>query len=237
MNESLAIDIHNLKLAFNGRNCIDIPSLHVRRGDAVLLFGENGSGKTTLLKLLSGLLEPDSGDIQILGRDLATMNRREKDHFRADQIGYVFQSLNLMPYLTALENILLPCGFSSRKRQIVDRSEFSREYEAYQFMARLKLEDPMRLRHKTDHLSKGLQQRIAVARALIGNPDLILADEPASAMGSYSQRLVYELLIDHARETNATLICITHNKEANPLFEHHLNMKEINRSAEINPLW
>ena len=237
MSEQLAIDIKNLKLAFDGHNCIDIPSLQIHNGDAVMLFGENGSGKTTLMKLLSGLLEPDSGSVHILGRNLTNMKRREKDHFRADQVGYIFQSLHLMPYLTALENILLPCGFSSRKKQIVDGAELSREYEAYQLMARLKLEDPSRLRHKTEQLSKGLQQRIAVARALIGNPSLILADEPASTMGSYSQRLVYELLIEHARETNATLICITHNKEANPLFEHHLNMKDINRSAESNPLW
>ena len=237
MSETLAVDIQDLKLAFDGCDCIDIPSLQIHQGDIVLLFGENGSGKTTLFKLMSGLLVPDSGKVQILGRNLTKMSRGEKDHFRADHIGHVFQSLNLMPYLTALENILLPCGFSPRKQQIIDGAELSREYEAYQLMARLKLEDPMRLRHKTDQLSKGLQQRVAVARALIGNPGLILADEPASAMGSYSQRLVYELLIEHARENNATLICITHNKEANPLFEQHLNMKDINRSALSNPLW
>ncbi|AMO55952.1 hypothetical protein GZ77_07385 [Endozoicomonas montiporae] len=237
MSETLAIDIQDLKLAFNGRDCIDIPSLQIHNGEVVLLFGENGSGKTTLMKLLSGLLEPDSGKVRVLGRNLTQMSRSEKDHFRADHIGYVFQSLNLMPYLTALENILLPCGFSPRKQQIVDSAELSGEYEAYQLMARLKLEDPMRLRHKTDQLSKGLQQRVAVARALIGNPSLILADEPASAMGSYSQRLVYELLIEHARENNTTLICITHNKEANPLFERHINMKDINKNALSNPLW
>ena len=237
MNNKLAIDIEDLKLSFNGHTCIDIPSLQVQKGETVLLFGENGSGKTTLLKLLSGLLEPDSGTVQVLGRNLTSMNSSDKDHFRADYLGYVFQSLNLMPYLTALENILLPCGFSPRKKQIIANGEMTPEYEAYQLMAKLKLEDPMRLRHKTDQLSKGLQQRVAIARALIGHPELVLADEPASAMGSYSQQLVYKLLVNYARGKGATLVCISHSKEADQHFDRRLNMKDINNSAENNPLW
>lgn len=237
MSDNLAVKVKDLKMAFHGYNSVDVPSLEIRSGEAVLLFGENGSGKTTLFRLLAGLQRPDSGELQILGRDLNKMKGRAKDDFRGDHIGYIFQSPHIIPYLTALENILLPCGFSSRKREITDSGEVSREYEAYQLMARLKVEDPSRLRHKADQLSKGLQQRIAVARALIGNPKLILADEPASAMGSYSQRLVYELMINHARETDATLICISHNKELDPLFDRKLNMKDINISAETNPLW
>ncbi len=104
-----------------------------------------------------------------------------------------------MPYLTALQNILLPCSFSDRKKAIVDCNDISPEYEAYQLMAKLKLEDPFRLKQKTDQLSKGLQQRIAIVRALIGNPELILADEPASAMGEFSQNLVYQLLTSHCQ--------------------------------------
>ena len=237
MNHSLAIHIEHLTLDFNGHRCIDIPSLQIKQGENLLLFGENGSGKTTLLRLLCGLIRPDSGDIEVLGRPLTTMSERDKEHFRADYMGYVFQSLNLMPYLSALENILLPCGFSKRKKRYVDQQDITPEYVAYQLMAKLKLEDPMRLRHKTDQLSKGLQQRIAVARALIGNPKLILADEPASAMGNYSQKQVYELLVNHAKEHNATLVCISHHPNANQYFDHCINMKDINISAETNPLW
>ena len=88
-----------------------------------------------MFRLLSGLLRPDSGELQVLGHDLNRMSGRAKDYFRGDHIGYVFQNSNLMPYLTALENILLPCGFSSRKQKIVDSGEMTREYEAYQLMA------------------------------------------------------------------------------------------------------
>ena len=228
MNKNLAVDIKELTLQFGGQTCLDIPSLQIEEGDTVLLFGENGAGKTTLMKILSGLIKPNATHLRVLGQDLATMEPNQLNQFRAD---------NLMPYLNALENILLPCGFSKRKEQIVLRNGMTPEYEAYKLMAQLKLENPERLKSKTDQLSKGLQQRIAVVRALMGNPKLILADEPASAMGSYSQRLVYELLINYAKEHQCTLICISHNKEADPYFNLRLNMKEINKNAETNPLW
>ena len=237
MNDKLAIDIKHLSFAFNDHTCIEIPSLQVQQGETVLLSGENGSGKTTLLKLLSGLLNADSGEIAVLGENLMSMSHHAKDHFRADFLGHVFQNLNLIPYLTALDNILLPCGFSPRKKQIVLNTGMTPQYEAYQLMAKLKLEDPKRLRSKTDQLSKGLQQRIAIARALLGNPKLILADEPAAAMDSNSQQLVYQLLTEYTKENGLTLICISHNKEASQYFDRQLNMKDINLNAENNPLW
>ncbi len=237
MDRPLAVDINSLTLQFTDNYCLDIPSLTVEQGEVVLLFGENGSGKTSLMKVLSGLAQPDAGILKVLGRDLTTMTDKQASQFRADCIGHVFQDLNLIPYLSALQNIVLPCGLSACRANNVASRSLTPEYEAYQLMARLKFEDPDRLKKTADQLSRGLQQRIAIARALMGTPQLVLADEPASAMGHYSRKLVYELLTTWARENDCTLICISHDEEANVFFDRHINIKDINKSAEFNPLW
>ena len=237
MDEPLAVDIDSLTLQFAGYRCLDVPSLTVEQGETVLLFGENGSGKTTLMKVLSGLIRFNSGRLRVLGHELTTMSDRQVSQFRADYIGHVFQGLNLIPYLSALENIVLPCGLSGIRADNAASSGLTPEYEAYQLMAKLKFEDPERLQKDIDQLGRGLQQRIAIARALMGKPRLVLADEPASAMGSYSRKLVYELLTTWARENGSTLICISHDKSADAFFDRRVNMKEINENAEFNPLW
>ena len=237
MDKPLAVDIDSLTLQFAGYECLDIPSMTVGQGETVLLFGENGSGKTTLMKVLSGLLQSDFGRLRVLGHELTSMSDRQLSQFRADYIGHVFQELNLIPYLTAVENIVLPCGLSAIRASNAASSGLTPEYEAYQLMAKLKFEDPGRLQLDTDQLSKGLQQRIAIARALMGKPRLVLADEPASAMGNFSRKLVYELLTTWARENGSTLICISHDKEADAFFDRRVNIKEINKNVEFNPLW
>ncbi len=237
MTEPLAVDIKNLTLNLGGSCCLDIPSFSVKQGESIMLFGGNSSGKTTLMKILSGIIRPQRGSVCVLGRDLIAMNKNELSQFRADHVGHIFQNLNLLPYLTALENLVLPCGFSGLKASYASSDGLSPEYEAYMLLAKLKFEDPKRLRVQAGKLSKGLQQRIAVVRALIGKPALILADEPDSAMGSYSKKLVYELLTERARAHNSTLICISHNKDADQYFDRRINMKNINTVAELNPLW
>ena len=237
MGQPLAINIDDLSLKYQGSDCLDIPSLAIEQGETILLFGENGSGKTSLMKILSGLIKPDSGSVSVLGHQLTTMTAKKTCQFRADYIGHIFQELNLIPYLTAMENMVLPCGFSNYKARNISTAGHTGEYEAYTLMAKLKCEDPSRLRKEADQLSKGLQQRVAIVRALMGKPRLILADEPASAMGAYSRKLVYNLLTTWAREHGSTLICISHDEEANAFFDRQINMKEINRNAEFNPLW
>ena len=237
MDRQLAVDIDSLTLEFAGNQCLNIPSLAIEQGETVLFFGENGSGKTTLMKALSGLIRCNAKRLRVLGHDLTTMADRQVSQFRADYIGHVFQELNLIPYLSAVENILLPCGLSDIRADNAASSGLTPEYEAYQLMAQLKFADPERLKKNIDKLSQGLQQRIAIARALMGKPKLVLADEPASAMGSYSQKVVYKLLTTWARENGSTLICISHNKDADAFFDRRVNMKEINENAEFNPLW
>ena len=237
MKDSLAVDINNLIFSMDGGVRLDIPTLQIENGDTIMIHGENGSGKTVLLKTLSGLLKPDSGSIKVLEHDLVAMSESQCDQFRADFVGYIFQSLHLLPYLSALDNILLPCGFSSRKKKYLQSLNTTPEYEAFQIMGQLYLEDPQRLRRQTDQLSKGLQQRVAIARALIGQPRLILADEPASALDINAKKDVYKLLVDHSKQNGSTLICICHGKHHDWLFDRVLSMEEINRIAEANPLW
>lgn len=236
-SDELAINIEKLVVDIQGHRCLDIPSLKVKRGAAILVQGENGSGKTTLLRVISGLIQPVNGKLKVLGEDLNALPPGQKDQFRADHIGFIFQRFNLLPYLPALDNILLPCGFSkTRKAQVLSQGTTA-QFEAYQLMARLKLEDPSRLRVQTGKLSLGLQQRVAIARALIGQPGLILADEPAASLDSGSRQLVYELLLSICKETNATLICISHDNQGDRGFDQVLSMSDINCAAELNPLW
>ena len=155
MDEPLAVDIDGLTLQFAGYRCLDVPSLTIEQGETVLLFGENGSGKTTLMKVLSGLIRFNSGRLRVLGHELTTMSDRQVSQFRADYIGHVFQGLNLIPYLSALENIVLPCGLSGIRADNAASSGLTPEYEAYQLMAKLKFEDPERLQKDVDQLGRG----------------------------------------------------------------------------------
>ncbi|MGI9277744.1 MAG: ABC transporter ATP-binding protein [Endozoicomonas sp.] len=237
INTSLAVDIKDLVLKIQDHTCLEVPSLQIQKGEAVLIRGENGSGKTTLLRVLSGLLEPDSGEVAVLGTDIKSLPPARKDQFRADHIGYIFQRFNLLPYMPAIDNILLPCGFSKRRKEQVTRQGTTPQFEAYQLMAQLKLEDPGRLRTLTGKLSIGLQQRVAIARALIGSPDLILADEPAASLDQASRKTVYDLLISVCRANQSTLICISHDNNCNDAFDRTLSMADINRAMENNPLW
>ncbi len=230
-----AVDARELRLLVKGRTCLEVPELKIQQGERVLIRGTNGSGKTLLLKLLSGLLKPDSGQLMVLQQNLREMSLTQRDQFRADHIGFIFQNPRLLPYLPAIENILLPCRFSAVRSLHLKDSGTTEEYEAFSLMAKLKLEDPTRLRLCTRFLSTGLQQRVAIARGLIGAPDLILADEPAASLDRLSSKTVYDLLLSTARETGTTLVCITQDEY--PGFDRVLSMADINPVLEANPIW
>ncbi|PJE79906.1 Lipoprotein-releasing system ATP-binding protein LolD [invertebrate metagenome] len=242
MKGKYAINIKKAALTMQGHDCLKIPSFQVRNGETVLIHGENGSGKTLLLKMLAGLMVPDSGQVRVFNTPLNELKKGHRDTFRAKHMGIVFQQLHLLPYLPALQNIILPLGFSECRKEHVKHSHTTPEFEAYQLMARLKLEDPKRLQIAAEQLSIGLQQRIAVARALMGAPNLILADEPASSLDTAGKQIVFRFLVEYCREHNSTLVCISHDHgaidgEKSQCFDRTIDMADINSVSQVNPLW
>lgn len=175
--------------------------LTVRRGQFIAIMGASGSGKSTLLHLMAGLTTADSGRVLIDGADLALMNDRRLTHFRGSKIGLIFQSFNLIPTLTAAQNIALPLRLAGR-----DGKEAAAKAQA--------VLDRMRLSHRADHrpdaLSGGEQQRVAIGRALVTEPAVILADEPTGNLDSSNSRDICHLLAELSREEQATIVMVTH---------------------------
>lgn len=158
---------------------LNIPELEVSAGERVFLHGPSGSGKSTLLGLLSGINKPESGHIRLLDTDLANLSDAARDKFRADHIGTIFQNFNLLPYLSPIENVMLGCNFSKLRTQRVNASGNTLTQQAQQLLQALGL-SPQIMSRSVSQLSIGQQQRVAAARAFIGQPELIIADEPTS---------------------------------------------------------
>lgn len=232
---SQAVTVEKLELSRGKKNCLSIPLFTVENGERLQITGLNGSGKTTLLQLLTGLLLPDSGRIDILGQQIDSLSRSERETFRAGQVGYIFQQPTLVPYLNPLENILLPCRLSKWRQQHLAERKTTANYEAYQLMASLNMENPELLRQSTGMLSIGQQQRVAIARALIGSPPLILADKAASALDPQARTTLYDMLLKSTREHAQTLICVDHTPY--PGFDRCIDMSDINHSQQVARLW
>ena len=190
---------------------LGIGELSIQRGERVFIAGPSGSGKTTLLNLLAGVVTPDSGHIVILGTDIASLSGPERDAFRSAHIGLVFQMFNLIPYLSAIENVLLPCRFSHARRAALAEAGTTPQEEAHRLLSHLQLDSEHLLRGSVTRLSAGQQQRVAVARALIGKPELMICDEPTSALDVSVQAQILNLLLDLRRELGLTLVLISHD--------------------------
>jgi ABC-type lipoprotein export system ATPase subunit len=188
-------------------------SLDVAEGELVLLSGPSGSGKTTLLNLVAGLDRPDQGEIVVAGRDISRLSVSRAAKYRAEQVGMIFQAYNLMPQLTALENVLLPMVALGRTSQ-------SRARE---------LLDAVGLAHRSDHnpaqLSGGEQQRVAIARALANDPLLVLADEPTGNLDDQSAQSIMRLLTTAVRERGRTLLLVTHERDATHVADASLKLE------------
>lgn len=205
-----------------------IDHLHIQPGEHVFLQGASGSGKTTLLNLIAGLNHATSGQIHVNGTDLASLSSRQRDHFRAQHLGYIFQMFNLIPYLSVIENVTLPCQFSKERKQRALANSSSLEEEAKRLLAHLGLDSALFGKTTVTSLSIGQQQRVAAARALMGMPTLLIADEPTSALDSDNRQRFIELLFQECRAHKTTLLFVSHDQQLAPLFQQQIKLDAIN---------
>jgi putative ABC transport system ATP-binding protein len=226
-----AIQLHQLVFGWprQTRPCIDIPELVIGPGERIFLHGPSGSGKSTLLALLGGVALPQQGRISLLNTEITTLSGRARDRFRADHIGFLFQQFNLLPWLSALDNVLLPCTFSARRRQRAGQNSTPPRTEAERLLQQLDLEADSW--HKpAAELSVGQQQRVAAARALIGQPELLIADEPTSALDAARQQLFVDLLLQETQAAGATLVFVSHDQRLAAHFDRQIELPAINRA-------
>ncbi|MEL6858234.1 MAG: ATP-binding cassette domain-containing protein [Pseudomonadota bacterium] len=228
---SAVVSVSGLRFAWPGQPAIlDIESLTLSTGERLFLRGPSGSGKSTLLGLIAGVLETQHGQIQVLDQDMTMLSGSQRDRVRADHLGVIFQMFNLVPYLSVVQNVVLPCRFSNR-RSAEAKLAGGAESEALRLLKRLGLKDEALLNRTVTELSVGQQQRVAAARALIGNPSLIIADEPTSALDADSRDRFIELLSEEAQKTGAALLFVSHDGALAPLFDRAVDLAKINRAA------
>jgi putative ABC transport system ATP-binding protein len=218
------LDVSNVAYRWPGQAgfSLTVPRLSVAEGEAVLLLGESGSGKSTLLSLICGTILPDDGKVWIAGTDTTVLSGGARDKFRAEQIGVIFQQFNLLPFGSVIDNILLPLRFAPARRKRVGDTLA----EAAALCAALGLPRDVVLA-KATALSVGQQQRVAVARALIGQPPLIIADEPTSALDATSQAAFLELLFSQTTMHKTSLLMVSHDPRLGERFDRVIRMEDI----------
>lgn len=218
-----AIVLSDLLFSYSGKPqeaVLHIPQWQLHKGEHVFLYGASGAGKSTLLHLLAGMLTASSGEVEVLGQSLGKLSGRQRDAFRARYIGMVFQQLNLLPYLGVLDNIRLAASFAGNYRHARDH--------ALQLFEQLQLDAGL-LQRRADSLSVGQQQRVAIARALINQPQIIIADEPSSALDEQSRDQFMRLLLDTVKQNDSTLVFVSHDKSLAGYFDRHDDLQQLNQ--------
>ena len=223
------VSISNLSFAWTpGNEVLDISDFQLKAGERLFLRGASGSGKSTLLGIIAGVLEAGSGEVIVLGQDLATLEPAARDRLRADHLGVIFQMFNLVPYLSVIGNVTLPLRFSPKRRAAINGNE---DDEARRLLSRLGLTDETLLARRVSDLSVGQQQRVAAARALIGGPEIVIADEPTSALDADARDQFIDLLSEEARRTGAALLFVSHDAGLDTHFDRAVDLGEINRAG------
>ncbi|KAB7614275.1 ABC transporter ATP-binding protein [Amylibacter sp. SFDW26] len=224
--EASILKLKDVRYSWPGRFSfgLTVPEFDLTSGETVLLLGESGSGKSTLLSLICGTVSAQFGMVSVSGTDIASLSAGERDRFRAEQIGLIFQQFNLLPYASVLDNILLPLDFAPERRSRVNTPK----EEAKQLCQDLGLpRDVIDARAGT--LSVGQQQRVATARALIGQPPLIIADEPTSALDAATQTTFLKLLFAQSKAHSTTLLMVSHDARLADQFDRVVQMSDISQ--------
>ena len=227
MSTQSAVVLNEVKKAFPlrgglGLEVLNLEHLALPAGSCTVLRGRSGSGKTTLLNLIAGVTLPTAGTIRVGNTDLFALSEARRDRFRAEHVGYVFQTFNLLSALSALENVMLAMMFADAVPKRLQRRRAS------DLLARLGL--AARLAHKPAQLSRGEQQRVAIARALANSPPLVLADEPCASLDARTASEVMEIFLTVCRQDEKTLLLVSHDEAALGEADRVIDMAELNRT-------
>ena len=211
------IDIKDVTKSFGNLKVLKGITLHIDKGEVVSIVGPSGAGKTTLLQIIGTLDKADSGEIRIDGKEISSMSKKHLSDFRNTHIGFVFQFHQLLPEFTALENIMIPAYIAGKSRSEAKK----RAMELLQFMG---LTD--RASHKPNELSGGEKQRVAVARALVNNPAVILADEPSGSLDSKNKAELHQLFFDLRDKFGQTFVIVTHDEELANITDRTIHLRD-----------
>lgn len=224
----IALDQVTFTWPGNTQPVLHVDTLRIAAHEQVLISGPSGCGKSTLLGLIAGILTPQHGNIEVLGTSLSSLNASQRDAFRADHIGFIFQQFNLIPYLSIIDNVLLPCRFSAVRRQRATADGHTLQAVCETLLHTLDL-SPDLWHTPVTRLSIGQQQRVAAARALIGKPEIMIADEPTSALDIDRQNAFLDLVMAACHNTQAALVMISHDRRLATRFTRHIAFDDINR--------
>lgn len=222
------LDIRSLVFAWPGRRqpTLRVPAFRVSAGDTVFLHGPSGSGKSTLLSLMAGVMLPAEGRVSLCGQAWADLGLAARDRHRVDHVGYIFQQFNLLPYFTVIDNVLLPCQFSRLRRERAVARDGTPRAQAQRWLQAMGLEPELWGRSAVQ-LSVGQQQRVAAARALMGEPELIVADEPTSALDEDRRDAFMDLLLGASASTGSAVVFVSHDHRLAPRFARQVSVASL----------